>query len=172
MQINRSNFWIWNNYFGKLPISHVIQNYWKKTSSIKLDLLWALQFQFHCGTYPIGQLSSLKLPIYSQWTQVSSSKSVSVPNVRRDFHDYFAKQSTTLTKHFITIWIGMSLLTFWKLNSSKILVLQWLLGFMLVYCSQKWNVYLPKKVCQIIINRNPTHILDMSCCHKHQQKKI
>ena len=31
--------------------------------------------------------------------------------------------------------------------------------------------YLPKKVFLIIIHRNSTHILDMSCCHKHQQKK-
>ena len=32
-------------------------------------------------------------------------------------------------------------------------------------------IYLPKKVCLIIIHRNTTHILDMSCCHKHQQQK-
>ena len=32
-------------------------------------------------------------------------------------------------------------------------------------------IYLPKKVCLIIINRNTTHILDMSCCHKHQQQR-
>ena len=32
----------------------------------KLALLGALQFQFHCGTYPIVQLSSFKLPMDSQ----------------------------------------------------------------------------------------------------------
>ena len=31
--------------------------------------------------------------------------------------------------------------------------------------------YLPKKGFLIIIHRNSTHILDMSCCHKHHQKK-
>ena len=30
---------------------------------------------------------------------------------------------------------------------------------------------LPKKVRLIIINRNTTHIIDMSCCHKHQQQR-
>ena len=27
--INRTNFWSWNNYFWKVPISHIIQNNWK-----------------------------------------------------------------------------------------------------------------------------------------------
>ena len=31
-------------------------------------------------------------------------------------------------------------------------------------------IYLPKKVCLIIIHRNTTHLPDMSCCHKHQQQ--
>ena len=67
--------------------------------------------------------------------------------------------------------MDVSPLTYWNLNSfSKIIVLQWLLGFMLVYFSQKVK-RLPKKVCLIIIHRNTTHILDMSCCHKHQQQK-
>ena len=37
--------------------------------------------------------------------------------------------------------------------------------------SKKEIIYLPKKVCLIIINRNTAHILDMSCCHKHQQQR-
>ena len=32
-------------------------------------------------------------------------------------------------------------------------------------------IYLPKKVCIIIIHTNATHILDMSCCNKHQQQR-
>ena len=32
-------------------------------------------------------------------------------------------------------------------------------------------IYPLKKVCLIIIHRNPTYILDMSCCHKHQQQR-
>ena len=31
-------------------------------------------------------------------------------------------------------------------------------------------MYLPKKVSPIIIHRNITHILDIPCCHKHQQQ--
>ena len=80
MEINRTNFWSRNNYFWKVPISHIIQNHWKK-----LALFWVCQFQFNYGTYPIRQLSSLKLPMDSQCIQATSSKSVSVPNIRRDF---------------------------------------------------------------------------------------
>ena len=32
-------------------------------------------------------------------------------------------------------------------------------------------IYLPRKFCQIIIHRNPLRILDMSCCHKHEQQR-
>ena len=31
-------------------------------------------------------------------------------------------------------------------------------------------ILLAKQVCLIIINRNTTDILDMSCCHKHQRQ--
>ena len=66
MQINRTNLL---NYFWKVPISHIIQNHYKK-----LALLWALQLQLNCGAYPIRQPLSLKLPVDSQCIQVSSSK--------------------------------------------------------------------------------------------------
>ena len=36
---------------------------------------------------------------------------------------------------------------------------------------KKWMIYLPKKVCLIIIHRNTTNALDMFCCHKHQQQR-
>ena len=32
-------------------------------------------------------------------------------------------------------------------------------------------IYLPKTLCPTIIHTNTTHILDMSCCHKHQQQR-
>ena len=32
-------------------------------------------------------------------------------------------------------------------------------------------IYIPKKVYLIIIHANTTHILDMSCCHQHQQQR-
>ena len=37
--------------------------------------------------------------------------------------------------------------------------------------SKSEMMYLPKKVCLIIIHRKPTHILNMSCCHKHNQQR-
>ena len=82
-----------NNFFWKIPVSHIIQNHWKK-----IALLWALQFQFNWRTYPIRQLSSLKLPMDSQCIQASSSKSIFVPNVRRNFQIYISRQSATLKK--------------------------------------------------------------------------
>ena len=47
----------------------------------------------------------------------------------------------------------------------KVLVLKWLLAV------KSEMIYLLKKVCLIIIHRNSTHILDMPCCHKHQQQR-
>ena len=44
----------------------------------------------------------------------------------------------------VAIWIWISGLTYWNLNSSsKIFVQQWLLGLTLVYCSQevKWCTF-------------------------------
>ena len=32
-------------------------------------------------------------------------------------------------------------------------------------------LYPPKQVCLIIAHTNTTHVLDMSCCHKHQQQR-
>ena len=37
--------------------------------------------------------------------------------------------------------------------------------------SKSEMIYPPKKVCLIIIHINTTHMLDMSCCHKHQQQR-
>ena len=71
----------------------------------------------------------------------------------------------------VAIWMWMSLLTYWNLNfSPKILVLQWLLGFILVYCSQivKWYTF-PKKLVWLLFIKT-THVLDMSCFHKQQQQ--
>ena len=33
------------------------------------------------------------------------------------------------------------------------------------------TIYLPGKVCLIVNHRNPTHILHMSCCHKHEHQR-
>ena len=37
--------------------------------------------------------------------------------------------------------------------------------------SKSEMIYLPRKVSLITIHTKPTHILDMSCCHKHQQQR-
>ena len=38
--------------------------------------------------------------------------------------------------------------------------------------SKSEMIYLPKKAYRILIHTNATHILDMSCCHKHSNKCI
>ena len=92
MENNRINFWIWNNYFWKVPILH------NSKPLKKPALLWAPQFQFNCEIYPIVQLSSLTHPVDSQCIQVNSLKSISFPDIRGDFHIYTARESATLTK--------------------------------------------------------------------------
>ena len=73
---------------------------------------------------------------------------------------------------YVAIWMCISLLTYWNLNSSsKILVPQWLLGFMLVYCSQKVKLYTFPKRFVLLLFVETQHILDMTCCHKHQQQR-
>ena len=73
----------------------------------------------------------------------------------------------------VVIWIWMSLLSYQNLNSSsKLLVLKRMLGFILVYFSQKMKWYsFPKKIFLIIFHGNTAHLQDISCCHKHQQQR-
>ena len=55
-------------------------------------------------------------------------------------------------------------------SSSKILVLQWLLGIMLVYSSQKVKLYAFQRGLSNYYS-NTAHILDKSSCHQHQQQR-
>ena len=106
--------------------------------------------------------------------QPSSSNSISVPDVRGDFNIYIVRQSATLTKisKWCFVWQyeygSLPLLKskfFFKNTCSTIAA--WIhVG--LLY-SKSEMIYLPKKVCLIIIHRNTTHLPDMSCCNKHQQ---
>ena len=45
MQIHRTNFQSRNNYFWKVPILHIIQNHWKKTSSITSSSVFNLTLE-------------------------------------------------------------------------------------------------------------------------------
>ena len=109
-----------------------------------------------------------------QCIQASSSKSISLPNVRTDFHIYIARQSATLTKMFKCFA--------WQYEYQCLpLHIEILLQKFLFYndCLDScWSTvvksemaYLLKKVCIIIIHINSTQILDMYCCHKHQQQR-
>ena len=71
----------------------------------------------------------------------------------------------------VAIWIWLSPFTYWNINSSsKIHVLQWLLGFKLVYCSQKVKSTFPNRYVWLLFIETQ-HILDMACCHKHQHQR-
>ena len=113
----------------------------------------------------------------SQCIQVNSSKSISVPNVRGDFDIYIAKQSATSRKSQngvlcdnMNMDVSAYILKFKFFKTIRSAMTVW------IHVGHLWPksemIYLPKKVCLIIIYRNTTHLLDMSRCHKHQQKMI
>ena len=56
--ISRTNFGHHTGYFWNFPISHIIQNYWKKQVLLKV-----FQSQFNCGANTIVKISYLKLPM-------------------------------------------------------------------------------------------------------------
>ena len=94
MQNNGTNFWSRNNYFWKVPISHIIQYNWKNQLyyglfSFNLNVKYIQLYNFCLWNYRCHGLACI---------QASSLKSISVPNVRGDFHIYTAMQSATLTK--------------------------------------------------------------------------
>ena len=85
------NFCSRNNYFWNVPISNIIQNQWKKLSSktlfgFKLTIEHIQLYEFH----------PFKLPTLPSYIQGSSSKSISVRNVRGSIHICFARQSTNI----------------------------------------------------------------------------
>ena len=112
-----------------------------------------------------------------QCIQASSSKSFSVPNFRGSLHIYIARQSDTLAKRSNYVLCGnmnmevspyiLKLKLFFKNTCSA------MTGGMHVSLLQSKieMIYLLKKVILIIIYRNTTHLLGVSCCHKHQQQR-
>ena len=137
MQNSRTNFWSRNNYW-KVPVSHIIQNHWKNQPyelfSVNLTVKYILLYNFRlwnyqwiCNAYRLvvrkgflfqmlGETSILTLPGY-------------VPRWQKSQNDVLCGNT------------NMDVSPYWHLNFSKILVLQRLLGFMLVYCSQKLKRY-------------------------------
>ena len=108
---------------------------------------------------------------------IQATKNISVPNIKGDFHIYITRQNNTLTKIENDIFCGnmnmdispyiMKLKFFFKNTCSTIIA--WIHVGLLQ--SKSKRIYLPKKVCLIIIHRNTTYLLDMSCCYKHQQQR-
>ena len=81
MQNNGTNFWSRNNYFWKVPISHIIQYNWKNQLyygffSFNLNVKYIQLYNFCLWNYRCHGLACI---------QASSLKSISVPNVRGDF---------------------------------------------------------------------------------------
>ena len=146
MQINRTNFWSRNNFFWKVPMSHIIQNHWINklylelfsfnltVGHIQLDKFCLWNFLWTSNTY---RLLAQKVFLFQMLRQTS------LFTLQAKWH--FDKNVNIM--FCVAMWMWMSPLPYWNLNSSsKILVLQWLLGLMLVYCSQKVKWYtFPKR---------------------------
>ena len=137
----------------------------------------ALQFQFNYGIYPIVQLSSLKLSIDSQCIQATSSKSISLPSVRGNLYIYTGRQSATLTKmsKWCSVWqyeygcLPYILKFKFFFNNTCSTMIAWIHIALLQTKSEM--IYHPKQFLLIIIHSNTKQVLDISCCHKHQQQK-
>ena len=131
MENNRTNFWIRNNYSWEVPISHIIQNYWKNQLYYEL-------FSFNLA------VKYIQLYNFCLWNCLWSRNAYRLV-VWKVFP--FQAKCYSDKKYQNDVLCGnmnmeMSPLTYWNLNSStKILVLQLLLGFILVYYSQKEKWY-------------------------------
>ena len=136
IQASRTSFWCQNGYFWKVSMSHMAQNHWEnklyyKFFSLNLTLEYIQLYKFHLWNFlwtPHAKRIVARKVFLSKMLGKTSiftlSGKVLLWNVKMMF--------------CVVIWTWMSPLTYWNLNSSsKMLVLQWLLGFMLVYCSQK-----------------------------------
>ena len=141
MENNRTNFWIWNNYFWKVPILHIIQNHWKnqlyyELLSFNLTVKYIRLYNFRLWRI-LWTRNAYRLIVWKVFLfQILGETSIftlpgKVPLWQKNVKMMFC----------VAIWICMSPRTYWNLNSTKIHALQWLLGFMLVYCSQKLNWY-------------------------------
>ena len=77
--ISRTNFGHHTGYFWNFPISHIIQNYWKKQVLLKV-----FQSQFNCGTNTIVKISSSKLKknklLARKWLLLESSSRHRIQN--------------------------------------------------------------------------------------------
>ena len=92
-----------------------------------------------------------------------------VPNVRRDFHIYFSRKSDVFCDN-MNMEVSPYFLKFKFFFKNTCSTMDaWIhVGLLQSKCEM---IYLPGKVCLIIIHRSPTHIIHMSCCHKHQQQR-
>ena len=157
MQNNRTNFCSQNNYFGKVPISHVVQNHQKNqlyyelfsfSLTVKYNQLYKFRI-WNClwnhNAYRLvfwkvflfqmlGENFIFALPSKVLLSQKCENDGL-CGNMNRDISPFISK-----FKFFF-----------------KILILQWLLGFMLAIVVKTEMIYLPEQVCLIIIYRNTTY---------------
>ena len=146
----------------------------------KIDLLWALQVQFN------SNLTVEHIQLYN----FCLSNCLWTPNayrliVRKVFLFQMLGETSIFTwPSKVPLWQKVKMVFCVTMNMD---VSAYILKFKLlktirsamtvwIHVGHLWPksemIYLPKKVCLIIIYRNTTHLLDMSRCHKHQQKMI
>ena len=142
MQNNRTNFWSRKIYFWEVSISHIIQKNWK--NQLYHDL-----FNFNLT------VKYIQLYNFCFWKSLWTRNTYRLVARKVFFIQIFGETSTFTLPGKVPLWqknvkmmfcvairIWMCHLAYWNLNSfAKISVLQWLLGFMLVYIIQKLKWY-------------------------------
>ena len=132
----------------------------------KQVILQVFQFELNSGVHPIVQISSLKLPMDSPCKKDSSSKSVSVQNVREDFHIYFVRKGITLKCQNDVLCGNMNMdvstnilkFKFFFKNASSTVTAWFHVGLLQ---SKNEMMCLPKNASQTFIHRNKTHIFQI-----------
>ena len=116
MENNRTNFWIWNNYFWKVPILHIIQNHWKnqlyyELLSFNLTVKYIRLYNFRLWRI-LWTRNAYRLIVWKVFLfQILGETSIftlpgKVPLWQKNVKMMFC----------VAIWICMSPRTYWNLN--------------------------------------------------------
>ena len=116
MENNRTNFWIWNNYFWKVPILHIIQNHWKnqlyyELLSFNLTVKYIRLYNFRLWRI-LWTRNAYRLIVWKVFLfQILGETSIftlpgKVPLWQKNVKMMFC----------VAIWICMSPHTYWNLN--------------------------------------------------------
>ena len=131
MQIHRTNFQSRNNYFWKVPILHIIQNHWKKTSSITSSSVFNLN------------LEHIQLDNFCLWNCLWAPNTYRLVAQKVLLFQMLGETSICTLPGKVTLWQKIPKWCFvWQYKYG---CLSLHIGIMLVYCSQKVKWYPSQK---------------------------